>query len=724
MGVVGDLLLAGVAVGIALWAPLEVGFAAVVACWLLVPGQLVVPHLPHIVLIDRLVLYGFAGRLLLRSGRPGEPPGRAYALTPLHGAFALLLVVAFVNGSVLLPPGGSLAAGLHSLLALLDLAVFFVVTLAVARTGGLWKVVRAVVAVLLVAAVIGLLERITGHGWSHFFFEGLPLGDLAAGASPLGLRNGHVRSQGAAQFALEYGWVLALLLPMLVVALRRWFTRGRLATIVGIAGILAVGLAAAFSSSRSALVMAPVMLGAVVLMAADRRLVLAGLGLLVIGAVVVLVHPALVTGTFSSGNATDPLSIRLQRLPALFSLVAHRPFTGIGFFGATSVYGGLDDAYALLYANIGMTGLLAYLAVMVTALALALRSWRAPRGSEPRLVGMACAVGIVGVMGAFALYDGSVTTQTPWLLAFVGGLGAAAAEQVEHRPVAGRRWARRAALPLVGLGAGLAVLATSPTSASESLTVYTVAPYIQAYESGPTSQYVGTTLTNTLCGLVTASSVVPAGTQVQCTLTDNVIAYAYPAEALVTVRAATPAAVRAEVTRAFTPAFHLMWMTGGISTTMQTGKPAWAVTAPLWAAAGGVGLMLWVPPLRRRRRRPGQGPLGERPAIAHGATKQPDGSSAACRARTAPHSSPATFTVSPTAAISKWSRRLRPTARTPSSQTMLRPPWRTREPQGRAGMAPPGAPATPSCSAGSGTTSGEVPSRRQPLTAQAPVPTP
>jgi hypothetical protein len=38
--------------------------------------------------------------------------------------------------------------------------------------------------------------------------------------------------------------------------------------------------------------------------------------------------------------------------------------------------------------------------------------------------------------------------------------------------------------------------------------------------------------------------------------------------------------------------------------TVQTGKPAWASTAPLWAGAVGLGLMVFVPPIRLRRRGP------------------------------------------------------------------------------------------------------------------------
>jgi hypothetical protein len=609
VGVAGDWLLTIVLVGVAVAAPLEVGFAAVVVGWLLVPGQLVVPHLPHVVLVDRVVLYSFLGRLLWRVDRPGEAPGRAFALTPLHGAFGLLLVAAFVDGSVVIPRGASLAAGLHAWLALVDLAVLFVATLAVARTIGLWRTVRVVVGVLLVAVGIGLVERATGHGWSRFFFEGLPYKDLADGSAPLATRNGHVRSQGAAQFALEYGWVLAVLCPLLVVAVRRWATRRRLAGALGGLAVVALGLAVAFSSSRSALVAVAAGLGLLVVVAADRRLVAAGLALAALGAVAVAIHPALVTGPFTSGNLTDPLSVRTERLPVLFSLVANRPWQGIGYFGATSAYGGLDDAYALMYANIGMVGALAYCAVLGTALVASLRALRAPRGSETRLVGAACAVGVLGLIVALAVYDGASTTQTPWAIAVLGAVGTAAGELAGHRPLASRRWLLRAVLPLMGVGLGVGLAVTAPVTVAESFTVFTGAPYVDAYAGNPVSQFTGATLANTLCGLVTGDAVRSPHTQVQCTPQSDVVVYGYPGTVDVTVRGPTAAAVTAEARRAFTPAFDTMYMTGGVSSPMHQGRPAWAVTAPLWAGAVGAGLALAVPAvpvagvLRRGRRR-------------------------------------------------------------------------------------------------------------------------
>src|SRR6202034_4896669 len=99
------------------------------AFWLLVPGLLIVPYGPHLLLVDRLVLYVFALRLVLRSGRPGEPRGRSFALTPMHGALAALLVTAFIAGVLLAPQSVSLAGDLDAFLYLLDLVIFFVVGL-------------------------------------------------------------------------------------------------------------------------------------------------------------------------------------------------------------------------------------------------------------------------------------------------------------------------------------------------------------------------------------------------------------------------------------------------------------------------------------------------------------------------------------------------------------------------------------------------------------------
>src|SRR5690348_231442 len=116
MGAAGDLLLTLAGVFVILFASVEVAAGCLIAFWLLVPGLLVVPYAPHILLADRLILWLFALRLLVRAGQPGQPQRRAFALTPVHWAMGALIAAAFTTGVLLAPRGVSLAGDLHAFL--------------------------------------------------------------------------------------------------------------------------------------------------------------------------------------------------------------------------------------------------------------------------------------------------------------------------------------------------------------------------------------------------------------------------------------------------------------------------------------------------------------------------------------------------------------------------------------------------------------------------------
>lgn len=620
MGVAGDLLLAAAGTLVVIMAPLEVAFGALVVFWLLVPGTLVVPHLPHIVLADRLVLYAFAGRLLARFGRPGEPGRGAYAVRPVHSALAVLLVVGYFDGVVAAPRTTSLAGDLHGWLSMLDLAVLFVVSLAVLRTIGLWRAARIVVITLMIAVVIGFAERFTGHGWSHFFFEGLPTNYLAPGATLLARRGGHPRSQAAAQFALEYGWVLAALLPLVLVVAMRWSRspcRGSwLALLIPVAVVAAI----VFSASRSAEVGA--VAGSVVFVlaaGAGRRLWAVAIIGAVAAAAFVLADPSIVTAPFSTAAAADPASVRLDRLPVLFSFVVHRPFTGLGYdFGSAATpvagtsalnprFGGIDDAYALLYATVGMLGLISWLSLLVAAFAAPWRAAMARRESIDRAFGAACLIGVAAMVIACAAYDVISTLQSMWTIVVLAAVGTCASEvapeRARSRAPRHRRWGLRLLLPLYGVAFGFGILASAPSSASQSLSVLAVAPYVSAFEKGPFDDYTGTTLVNTLCSAITNPREVPAHTSVTCDQASPILPANPPGLALVTVRAPTPSAVRRETRYAFTTIFANMPLAGGPSGPIEVGKPALAVTAPVWGAAIGLLAMFFLPPLPPIRRR-------------------------------------------------------------------------------------------------------------------------
>lgn len=603
MPLIGLYLLAALGVGLALCAPLELGLAAVLGAWMLVPAGLLLPGLFHIFTIDRVVLGAFAVRLVARSGHPGEPQRAAYRLTPLHGAWGLLLVVGYVDGVMLAP--GAVRPNLIDWLTFVDAFVLFVSALAVLRTIGVWRVLRIVVVVVTVAAGIGIIERITGHGWANYLTEHVPLSYQSGIIFGLGTRGGVVRSQAASEFALELGWVLAMLLPLMAIAVATWMARHR--DWGGRRYLLVLAPAAAltaltFTESRSAEV--AVAVAAVVMVAAagaPRRLTAAVVSAIVIVAFVGLVDPHLIGSPFTAAAHTNSIAGRLQRLPDLFGLVVHRPWTGLGYTGYTSLLQGLDDAYALTYGQLGVIGLLGWVVVLVATFATACRSLRAPRASALRELGAACAVGVVAVAAAAAAYDLTFTEQSMWTLGLLGAVAVALADSAPARPAVGRSPARLVA-PLLGTLAGFAALSLAPVGFSETYLVYFVTPTWLAGTTG-VSTMAGQTLSGTLCGFLAIPQLRTETATVSCVQPSVEEQYVYPEEIRVRIGGTSASAVDRATDRSFAAFRGLDYPTVAAVGGMQSGKPAWATTAPLSGAVAGGLLALVVPPLRRRPRR-------------------------------------------------------------------------------------------------------------------------
>jgi hypothetical protein len=601
MGVVGDLLLSLAAVALVLAAPLEVAFAALAVVWLLVPPNLSVPHAPHILLVHRVVLYGFTLRLLVRRGR-GEPGREAFSPTPVLGALIALVVLGFFAGVVFTPRTDSLALDIHAWFNQLDLLLLFVVALAVIRTISPWRAAAIYVSVAAVTVGIGFFEYFVHRGWSNFFYEHLPASYLAAGAGALQTRGGHVRAQGAAQFALEYGWVLVMLVPLMVVMAVRWSSQRRLWGRAAVALPLLALVATIFSNSRSATLAAVAAVILLVLMVGGNRSIIGwGVGATLVGALVAVVHPSTILAPFSLGKA-DPASVRLDRLPPLFALVVHHSFTGLGFGGISAYFNGLDNGYAALYATLGVLGVMAWLSVVLVALVGAGGSLRAPRGSSDRMLGVACMVGLLASLVAGAAYDIVNTAQSTWTLVMLAALGVAATEILPRPAVPVARSRARLVLPIFGALLGLGVYALAPVSSSQSMSVITISPNLLATEPAFYPQE-GTVTVNTLCEWITNPDEVAPGTYVDCLQGSNVFPTDFPGLAMVTVRGTTPGAVRSEIQEAFREVHR--WMIFSLSPigSIQTGKAAWATTAPVSGGVVGLLAMLLFPAVPWTRRR-------------------------------------------------------------------------------------------------------------------------
>jgi len=585
---------------VALFAPLEIGFSAVLGAWMLIPAGLILPGALHVFLVDRVILGAFALRLALRYGRPGEPTASAYRLTPLHGAWGALLVVGYVDGALL--SSSSLHDNLTVWLTLFDCSVLLVAALAVLRTVGVWRVLRPLTAVVGIAIGIGIIERISGHGWAAYLSEHVPAAFQSTFIFPLATRGGHVRPQAASEFALEYGWVLAILLPLLVMAVglwidrnRRWGARRQLLLLVPIGAAVAVVL----SASRSAEV--AVAAGAVLLVVAagaPRRITAAVGAATVIVLVILALAPSVVLNPFRTASANS-ISSRLVRLHVVLNLVVHHAFVGLGYTGTHSVLVGLDDAYAQTYTQLGVIGLLAWLAVLLASLAVALRTLRAPRGSPLRQLGAACVIGIVAVAVASGGYDLTFTEQSMWALVLLGALAVYLAEQLPARPVRARS-PIRALLPMMGAGAGALVLALAPVGWSRSYTLYLISPKELATQQAVQFGWIAGELAPTTCGYLDALPL-RAGTELNCAQPSIYENSAWPAQVTMSIAGSSASAVNAETRRALR-VFQLdHYPLVAADGPMESGKPSWAVTAPVSGAFAGLMVGLIVPPLRRRR---------------------------------------------------------------------------------------------------------------------------
>lgn len=593
-------LLTAAGVVIALWAPLEIGFAAVLGAWMLIPSGLILPGLLHIFLVDRLILAAFVLRLVVRAGQPGEPNASAYRLTPLHAAWGVLLLVGYVDGAIL--SSSSLHYNLDVWLILVDCCVLLVAALAVLRTVGIWRVLRPVTVVVAVAAGIGIIERITGHGWGAYLSEHVPAAYQSSLIFGLASRGGSFRSQGAAAFAVEFGWVLAMLLPIVAVSVSVWIGRHRnwglrrqvlLLVPVGAAAVIVL------SASRSAEIGAAAAIVLLVLIAgAPRRITAAVVALALAGLTTLAVDPSLIVNPFSTASSNS-IESRLVRLRFLFGLVRHHAFFGLGYTGFHTVLVGLDDAYAETYGQLGILGLLAFGSVLVTSLALALRTLRTGRRSSERQLGAACVVGIVAAAAAAAGYDLTVTEQSMWTLVILGAVAVVLGEQLPVRQTVPKSPAR-ALLPVAGAAAGALALVLSPVGWSRSYSVYLISPAELAVQAPENNGFLGTVLANTACGYLDARPAT-AGTQLYCTQPTLYETGVWQDQ--VTVQIAGPSArlVAAETRRALGLFQRLHYPTVVADGPAESGRPAWATTAPVSGAAAGFMAALVVPPLRRRR---------------------------------------------------------------------------------------------------------------------------
>ena len=488
------LLVAVAGCAVAMRAPLRWALGATLAGWLLIPGTLLVPYrFSSYARIPSVILVFFALGMIIRA-RKGEVRVDAFRPGRMHALVAIYLIVAVLNGVVLSSAEVPAPLSLHIFTFVLDEALFFVFVTAAVRTLGVVPVARLVAGIAVVAGVIAIGEHLTGSGYSHFLFEHLPQLATDPGALPLARRGSGVRAEVAAQFALEFGWVAALVLPLVVAvaltARRRWIIVAPIAVLGGVVS----------SYSRSAV--AGIMLAGVVMLLAargQRRIVVTVVVTAAIAFGIAFAVPA-VRRPFHAAGTNDSNRVRVERIQSELAAAVHRPLIGIGL-GGLVVHGlpGTDVGYILSYAETGAIGIVALLAVVLAAIGFGVRAVRAPP-DDSRVIAVGVLAGLVLVPLAIGSYDFPANVQSMRTFLLLAALAVVIGERGAGALARPRLGPARLALPAMGLAVGVLVLLAAPRHTAETWRFSAVSLRRAAEESRPES-FPSDILVGTVCHL-------------------------------------------------------------------------------------------------------------------------------------------------------------------------------------------------------------------------------
>lgn len=293
----------------------------------------------------------------------------------------------------------------------------------------LWRV--AVCGALI--ALLGLVQVVTRELW----VDQLAIPSLSSSPGySLSDRGGFPRPSGTSTHPIEYGVILAMLLP---IVLHVGFHQAHRGAIVRWLPALPVVAIIPLTSSRSAY------LGALIALviccigwSARRRLQM--LGVVVAGLLAMsLVTPNLlnsITRLFT-GAAEDPsITSRTDSFALAGQFIAQSPFFGRGLGTFLPKYRIFDNQYVLLLVTIGIVGTLAFLALGVTAVVVLARLRRTVRHEATRDLAMALMAAVCAGFSCLFMFDAFAFPMTTGMLFLVLGI-AGALWRLEQRVPAG-----------------------------------------------------------------------------------------------------------------------------------------------------------------------------------------------------------------------------------------------------------------------------------------------
>lgn len=250
-------------------------------------------------------------------------------------------------------------------------------------------------------ACLGLLQFATGQS----FVDSVSIPGLTPtqAFSSVQDRSGFARAAGSAMHPLEYAVVLSLILP---IALTLALNDKNRHVLLRWAPVAAIVLALTLSSSRSALL--GLFVGILILFptwprAVKIRAMIAAIGLFI--AVYALVPGMIGTLRYLFANITEDPSAqsRASSYGLVVDFFLRSPLLGRGFGTFLPTYRILDNQYLQLLMDIGLIGLCAFLAVLLSSAGCAFAARRRTTDALQRQLGQALGASVCagGILTAF-----------------------------------------------------------------------------------------------------------------------------------------------------------------------------------------------------------------------------------------------------------------------------------------------------------------------------------
>lgn len=318
-------------------------------------------------------------------------------------AWLLIMFVVYAHAMATPIPGDEVSVADNGILRLVGLAgVLLLANDGVSSNARLHLILRRLALAAGIVAVLGLVQYLTGQLWvDRLTIPGLTPSTFSG---ELGGRAGFARPSGTSTSPIEYGVVLALTLPVVIVLAAGQHRQRLLFRVLLIPMIASIY----FSVSRSAYLCAFVGVAVLALSWNRRQRLLAFLVLLVTTAAMYVSVPGLlgtILGLFSGAGEDPSVASRTGSYDIAAVFIANSPVLGRGFGTFLPKYWILDNGYLGLLIEGGIIGLAGLLALIVAGLFAARRAGQWSSDPDDQQMARAVMASIIAAAAGLAFFD-------------------------------------------------------------------------------------------------------------------------------------------------------------------------------------------------------------------------------------------------------------------------------------------------------------------------------